>query len=67
MCIAVRKLEKGHETGKGKRRRGAKGKDIRAHVGWGESRESSEGFGGMAVSNAQVCVNCPKETCYLVN
>lgn len=34
---------------------------------WGESRESSKGFGGIAVSNAQMCVNCPKETCFLVN
>lgn len=33
MCIAVRKLERGHETGKEKRLRGAKGKDGRVHVG----------------------------------
>lgn len=33
MCIAVRKLERGHETGKEKRHRGAKGKDGRVHAG----------------------------------
>lgn len=36
-------------------------------AGMGESRESSKGFGGIAVSNAQMSVNCPKETCFLVN
>lgn len=33
----------------------------------GESRERSKDFGGIAVSSAQMSMNCPKETCFLVN
>lgn len=34
---------------------------------WGESGERSKDLGGIAVSNTQMCVDCPKETCFLVN